>query len=45
MMVVTSLESKTRVDVYGNKKKIIDDSIAVIPQMTEKILKCSARTL
>ena len=43
MMVVTSLESKTRVDVYGNKKKIIDDSIAVIPQMTEKILKCSAR--
>ena len=42
-MVVTSLESKTRGDVYGNVKKIIDDAIAVSPWMTENSLKCAAR--
>ena len=39
-MVVTSLESKSRGDVYGNMKKIIDDAISVSPWMTEDILKC-----
>ena len=33
-MVVTSLEIKTGGDVYGNVKKIINDSIAVRPWMT-----------
>ena len=33
-MVLTSLESKTRGDVYGNVKKIINDAIAVSPWMT-----------
>ena len=40
-MVVTSLESKTRGDVYGNVK-IINDSIDVSPWMTEDSLKCAA---
>ena len=44
-MVVTSLESKTRGDVYGNVKKIIDDDISVSPWMTENSLKCAARRL
>ena len=42
-MVSTSLERKTRGDVYGNMKKIIDDAIDVGPWITEKSLKCSAR--
>ena len=32
-MVVTSLEKKTRGDVYGNVKKIINDAIDVMPWM------------
>ena len=40
---MTSLYSKTRGDVYGNVKKIINDAIAVSPWMTENILKCAAR--
>ena len=43
MMVVISLESKTRGDVYGNMKKIIDYAIAVSPWMKENILQCEAR--
>ena len=44
-MVVTSLEIKTRGDVYSNVKKIIDDAIAVIPWMTEKQPRvCSEKT-
>ena len=42
-MVMTSLESKTRGDVYGNMEKIIDDAIAVSPWMIEDSLKCAAR--
>ena len=42
-MVLTSLESKTRGDVYGNVKKIINDAIAVSPWMTEDSLNCAAR--
>ena len=42
-MVVTSLESKTGGDVYGNIKKNIDDSIAVRPWTKEDIIKCGAR--
>ena len=42
-MVVTSLEIKTRGDVYGNMKKIIDDAIFFSPCMTENSLKCAAR--
>ena len=42
-MIVTSLESKTRGDVYGNVKKTIDNAIAVSPWMTEDSLKCAAR--
>ena len=34
-MVVASLESKTKGDVYGNMKKIIDDVIAVSPWITQ----------
>ena len=41
-MVVTSLEIKTRGDVYGNVKKI-DDSIAVSPCMTQDSLRCASR--
>ena len=33
-MVVTSIESKKRGDVYGNMKKIIYDYIAFFPWMT-----------
>ena len=40
---MTSLESKTRGDVYGNVKKIIGDAIAVIPWMIEDSLKCAVR--
>ena len=32
--VMTSLESKTRGDFYGNLKEIINDAVAVIPCMT-----------
>ena len=42
-MIVTSLERKTRGDVYGNVKKIIDDEIFVRPWMTQDSLKCAAR--
>ena len=42
-MVLTSLESKTRSDVYGNVKKIIDDAIYVSPWIIEYSLKCAAR--
>ena len=42
-MVSISLETKTRGDVYGNVKKMIDDAIAVSPWMTENSLKCAAR--
>ena len=42
-MDVMSLESKKRVDVYGNVKKPIDDAIYVSPLMTEGSLKCAAR--
>ena len=42
-MVVTSLDSKTRGDIYGNVKKIINGNIAVSPWMTEDSLKCAAR--
>ena len=42
-MVATPLESKTRGDVYGNVKKIINDGITVSPWMTENILKCASR--
>ena len=42
-MVVISLERKTRADVYGDVKKIIDDAIAVSLWMTEDSLKCAAR--
>ena len=40
---MTSLESKTRGDVYGDVKKIIDDAIAVSSWMTEDSLKCAAK--
>ena len=40
---MTSLESKTRGDVYGIVKKIIDDAISVSPWMTGDSLKCAAR--
>ena len=39
-MFITSLESKTRGDVYVNEKKIIYDTIAVSLWMTQNILKC-----
>ena len=42
-MVMTSLESKTRGDVYGNVKKKINDTIYVSPWTKEDILKCAAR--
>ena len=42
-MVVTSLENKTRGDVYVNVKKIIDYSIYVGPWMTEESIKCAIR--
>ena len=42
-MIVTSIERKTRGDVYGNVKKIINDVIAVSPWMAEDSLKCAAR--
>ena len=42
-MVSTSLESKTRSDIYGNVKKIIDDAIFVSPLMIENSLDCAAR--
>ena len=42
-MVSTSLDSKSRGDVNGNLKKIIDDAISVSPWMTENILKYAAR--
>ena len=38
-MVVTSIESKKRGDVYGNVNKIIDDAITVSPWMTDNSLK------
>ena len=38
-MVMTSIESKTRGDIYVNVKKIINDSITVSPCMTEDSLK------
>ena len=40
---MTSLESKTRGDVYINVKKIIDDAIYVSPCMTGDSLNCAAR--
>ena len=40
---MTSLESKTRGDVYKNAKRIIDYAISVRPCITENILKCAAR--
>ena len=43
VMVMTSLESKTRGDVYINVKKIIDDAIYVSPCMTGDSLNCAAR--
>ena len=42
-MIATSLERKTRSDVYGILKKSINDAIAVRPRMTQDILKCEAR--
>ena len=42
-MVMISLGSKTRGDVYRNMKKIIDDAIAIIPWMTKDSLKCSPK--
>ena len=39
---MTCIESKTRGDVYGNVKEIINDDIGVTPWMTEDILKCAA---
>ena len=42
-VVLTSLESKTRGNVYGNVKEIIDDSIAVSPWVIEDSLKCASR--
>ena len=39
---MTSLEIKTRGDLYGNVK-IINDVIAVIPWMTEDSLQCASR--
>ena len=42
-MIKTSQESKTRGDIYGNVKRIIDDAIAVSPWMTADSLKCAAR--
>ena len=41
-MVSTSLEIKTRGDVYGNLKRIIDYAIAVSPWMTKISLKCAS---
>ena len=40
---MTSLESKTRGDFYGNLKEIINDAVAVIPCMTQDTLKCAVR--
>ena len=40
---MTSLESKTRGDVYGNVKKIINDAISVSLWMTEDSLKYASR--
>ena len=42
-MVMTYLESKMRVDVYGNVKEIIDDFIAVSPWTKEESQNCAAR--
>ena len=42
-MVMKYLERKSRGDVYRNVKKIIYDAIAVIPWMTQDILKCAAK--
>ena len=42
-MVATSLERKTRIDVYSNLKKITDDAISVSPWITEDSLKCAER--
>ena len=42
-MVVTSLESRTRGDVNGDVKKIMNDAISVSPWMTWYILKCVTR--
>ena len=42
-VIMIYLESKKRVDFYGNMKKIINDAIYVIPWMIEGSLKCEAR--
>ena len=42
-MVITSLETKTRDDVYGDLKKIIDDAIGVSTWTKEDIQKCATR--
>ena len=42
-VVETFLEIKSRGDVYGIVKKIIDDAIAVIPWMIGDSLNCAAR--
>ena len=42
-MVVTSLEIKTRGDVYGNMKNIINDDISVSLWMTGDSLNCLGR--
>ena len=43
MMVMISLERKTRADVGVNVKTIINDAIVVSPWITEYRLKCEAR--
>ena len=40
---MTSLEIKTSGGIYGNVKKIIDNSIYIIPWMTDNSLMCAAR--
>ena len=40
---MTSLESKTKCDIYGNVKEIINDAISIIPWMTEDRIKCAER--
>ena len=42
-VVVTSLESKTRGDIYRIVKIIINNAITIGPWMTEYILKCAER--
>ena len=39
---MTYIDIKTRGDVYGNVKTIVNDAISVIPWMIQDSLKCAA---